>query len=605
LSLEQRRIVEAPAEQRLLVLAAAGTGKTHVLVERVRRLVDEREVAPGRELLVLSFTRAAVGELRRRIGAAGGRATLVRPITFDSFATAVLASSANEAPPNWRELSYDGRIGAATALLTGEGALPLLEDYRHAFVDEIQDLVGVRASMVAAILECLEGFTLLGDPAQAIYDHQVRDDPDATTSDAFLETVRRRNLDLRTFTLEENFRARIAEADAVARIGAQLRAPRVDRVEVASALAEVCRNLEPLAAFDDLASALRNAQQRVAVLSRSNADALRISRHLYEQAIEHRLQREATDRALPYWLATLFEGAERTTWARRRIEALVEERLGMEGPDPGTVWRLLSETVGDDDLIDVEVLRRRISSGIVSDELVAPSPANVVVSTVHRAKGLEFDLVFTSSPRRDVEDEAEIEELRILYVALSRAKEELWTFPLPSAEPWQREPALGGRLVRSSWRARWKTSAMELRPGDLDAARPFGVGLVAADPREAQEYLRDHIRPGDSIDLRLVHVRETEAEAIPFFVAVHAGRQVGESSEELGRALSRRLGETSRPNHWPERLTGARADGVETVVGMTTEGDAAGLGSAGLWLRPRLVGLADLHWHGEESEDGS
>ena len=92
LSPAQRTIVEAPADQRLLVLAAAGTGKTHVLVERIRRLVTEGDLAPGRELLVLSFTRSAVGELRRRIGSAGGRATLVRPITFDSFATAVLAS---------------------------------------------------------------------------------------------------------------------------------------------------------------------------------------------------------------------------------------------------------------------------------------------------------------------------------------------------------------------------------------------------------------------------------------------------------------------------------------------------------------------------------
>jgi AAA domain/UvrD-like helicase C-terminal domain len=602
LSPEQQTIVDAPIDQRLLVLAAAGTGKTHVLVERIRRLVEDEGAAPGRELLVISFTRAAVGELKQRIGASASRAGLVRPITFDSFATRILASLGDAAPSNWKELGYDGRIRAATTALPTPAGRETLEDYKHVFVDEIQDLVGVRASMVAAILQSVDGFTLLGDPAQAIYDHQVQNDPDQTTSDDFIQAVREHNPALQTLTLDHNFRNSNVESDDVQRIGAKLRVPDPDRCSVASALAEVYRDLEPLASFEDLAPALRGARRRIAVVTRSNIDALRISKHLYAQTVDHRLQREATDRALPPWLSILFRDTDRTAWARRRLLALAEERLNDGAPDPETVWRLLSETVGDDDLIDIEGLRRRISIGIVPDELVAPPTTNVVVSTIHRAKGLEFDMVFTPRPAGDVEDQRDIEELRILYVALSRAREELWTFPLPPAEPWRSDGAIGGRRVRSTWRERWKTTGIELRPSDLGSARPFGVGLVEADPQKAQDYLQYHVRYGDPIDLQLVHVRDADEESVPFYAAVHAGRQVGETSEQLGRALAHRIGSNSGPTRWPLLLTGATCDGVETVVGLTTEAEAAGLGTSGLWLRPRLIGLADLRWHDNKSE---
>ena len=154
------------------------------------------------------------------------------------------------------------------------------------FVDEIQDLVGVRASLVRAILEQLPGFTLLGDPAQAIYDHQVRDSRDAMSSDEFLAHVRSEHAELRTFTLSENLRQRInVEATDVDRIGAALRVSDPDIATIAGDLAEVYRDLEPLGRFDDLAPALRGGRKRVAVLCRKNVDALRVSRHLVERRV--------------------------------------------------------------------------------------------------------------------------------------------------------------------------------------------------------------------------------------------------------------------------------------------------------------------------------
>jgi ATP-dependent helicase/nuclease subunit A len=67
LTLEQHQAVARRAEP-LLVSAAAGSGKTSVLVERFVRAVREDGIAPGR-ILAITFTERAAGELRARVRA--------------------------------------------------------------------------------------------------------------------------------------------------------------------------------------------------------------------------------------------------------------------------------------------------------------------------------------------------------------------------------------------------------------------------------------------------------------------------------------------------------------------------------------------------------
>lgn len=55
----------------VLVSAAAGSGKTAVLVERViRRLTDKENPCSAEDLLIVTFTRAATAQMREKIGAA-------------------------------------------------------------------------------------------------------------------------------------------------------------------------------------------------------------------------------------------------------------------------------------------------------------------------------------------------------------------------------------------------------------------------------------------------------------------------------------------------------------------------------------------------------
>lgn len=67
---EQQAAIDS-REQTLLLSAAAGSGKTAVLVERIiRRLLDKEYPIDITELLVVTFTKAAAAEMRDRIGMA-------------------------------------------------------------------------------------------------------------------------------------------------------------------------------------------------------------------------------------------------------------------------------------------------------------------------------------------------------------------------------------------------------------------------------------------------------------------------------------------------------------------------------------------------------
>ena len=63
---EQQRAIDARGTD-LLLSAAAGSGKTAVLVQRVLSLIEEG--ADVRRMLVVTFTRAAAAEMRERLAA--------------------------------------------------------------------------------------------------------------------------------------------------------------------------------------------------------------------------------------------------------------------------------------------------------------------------------------------------------------------------------------------------------------------------------------------------------------------------------------------------------------------------------------------------------
>ncbi|MDO4267361.1 MAG: helicase-exonuclease AddAB subunit AddA [Eubacteriales bacterium] len=140
---EQRQVIESRGKD-LLVSAAAGSGKTAVLVERIIRMVTEGEHPLDIDrLLVMTFTKAAAAEMRERIGAAIEERLLADPgnahlqiqsalvhhaqiTTIDSFCLNVIREHFNllDLDPAFR-IGDEGEL----LLLKGDVMAELIEDF--------------------------------------------------------------------------------------------------------------------------------------------------------------------------------------------------------------------------------------------------------------------------------------------------------------------------------------------------------------------------------------------------------------------------------------------------------------------------------------------
>src|SRR5689334_4190055 len=86
----QRRAI-THGEGPLLVIAGAGTGKTRVITERIRQLLQSDSELTGENILALTFTKKAAGEMKARVvKATGEQGKAVTVATFHSFCETLL-----------------------------------------------------------------------------------------------------------------------------------------------------------------------------------------------------------------------------------------------------------------------------------------------------------------------------------------------------------------------------------------------------------------------------------------------------------------------------------------------------------------------------------
>jgi hypothetical protein len=600
-SAEQLEIINLPVNAHALVSAAAGTGKTHTLAGRLIRLIECDGLAAGDEVLVLSFSRAAVAELKRRIGGLAGDARYVGVATFDSFATRILAAAEPGGP--WPGLDHEGRIRSAVDLLSKNHAPDEMRLVQHVLIDEIQDLVGSRAELVMALLrQTAAGFTLFGDRAQAIYDYQAaQESADPDSRDLYAWVRRHFVVDLVTSQLTHDYRAATPQTRDVARVGAHLRGPELDPVLVSHELRTILLSLPTVGLKAARRMLVREGADISALLTRTNGEALLLSRALFEAAIPHRYQRPGEDRVAPAWLSAVTTEVSQTRVTREMLATRLERIATLISVSPDMLCGLLRTLgPGPGRGIDLGRIADRVREQDLPEELNDVPPSSTVVSTIHRAKGLEFDRIFVTDQRASQADDFG-EENRILYVALSRARREIFHVDRPDTSGLSRDPA-SRRWLRRGFGS-WVVREFELTGRDTHSQHPAGSWLLQADVGATQNYLKTEVMPGDPVILELLDQRPGLGPT-PHYAIYHDSHPAGLTSEEFGHILGRALGARRRPV-WPQRITGLHVELVATVAGHTAVGEAHGLGSSGLWLAVRVFGLGMLHFGIGEGSEGN
>src|SRR5688572_20307059 len=84
LDIDQEAVARVPCRRRQIVLAGPGSGKTQVVAALLHHLTEEEGLSATDEVLVISFSRAAVAAVRRRTATSGSPRVTIR--TLDALA---------------------------------------------------------------------------------------------------------------------------------------------------------------------------------------------------------------------------------------------------------------------------------------------------------------------------------------------------------------------------------------------------------------------------------------------------------------------------------------------------------------------------------------
>lgn len=429
----QDDVIFAPYDRNMIVLAPPGTGKTYALIERLRHLLmSNATTSPNTEIVVLSFTRAAVAEIIKRVSgelALGAQDNLryVNVRTFDSFATTILRKVLDR--ERLAPMTYEERIESLVALLRRGDKLDDtgIDEIRILIVDEIQDLVGIRARMVCGLARRVIGnngaVMLFGDPAQAIYDYQTKDEQDPYTSTVFMQDMRSllpryEEVRFTTFFRYKNTRMRDFVNSAVQAMGEGV-TPSGMHIE---------RLLESLGSNKDMDDLIEGPpdSKTTAILTRSNTQAYEASLWAANHNIDAVVHRGASGAFWPGWLARLFGGFTQDKMslekARLRWKEYVEARTPQWTFEQAVaLLRDLGAIVNN--VVDLIALSRAVEQRTYLPTHTGVSKSPVVISTIHRSKGLEYDRVYLLEPSGQWQGKDE--EIRVVYVAATRARRDI------------------------------------------------------------------------------------------------------------------------------------------------------------------------------------
>ena len=430
---EQLAVVTAPPNARLIVTAGPGTGKTAVACGRVAHLVTKQAVEPSCVML-LSFTRTAVAEIRNRIAEYLGsetRAAGIKIATLDSTSWYVISGLDPEAESLMG--GYDANIDRLCTMARegDDSLLDYLERLEQLVVDEAQDVLGNRAELVLELIRRLAptcGVTVLADSCQSIYGFTNENgERDGVPPKSLLDVLRPdgfREMKLTHLhrTSEESLIKLLAATRPI------IEAATTDSPDHYRSLREAIIRIAPPIGFtrSELADATRGRNDLM-VLYRTRAEALLTASMLVEGGVQHRLRLSGLPVWLQPWIAVVFsdydgEVMDEATFHRRWDEKQCDSLP--DSPAPPAAWRSCLGVANRNGRLRIDQLRKVLSTARPPLDFCAVDCGftGPVVGTVHASKGREADDVLLFLPKEREDDVAWAEEARVLYVGATRAR---------------------------------------------------------------------------------------------------------------------------------------------------------------------------------------
>lgn len=572
----QSELLAGPLDERRIVIAGPGAGKTTVsvlLVSEISKVSRYHE----RLVLYISFSRAAMnaafGAFKDVSDDMLSSPLDFLPATLDSLAWQITSfdGESNESQPN-----FDRIVASATAKLIEDYAEEL-DDVVHLIVDEAQDLSPVRQDLLFAIIDRLPsdaGVTIFGDPMQSIYGF-------SSLGSCGVEQAWRRLLAglaersiTKTYRLDGAHRALRAGPRKVASVLQSLDQP--EDALVREVLDDLMGEF-PVWEVSRFVHAAKAWTGTTAVLARTNPGVAALFHALTALGLTCVWNPPSHDglRVSP---------AITRLWKLTRGANLTSElfEVGVSA-DPRIPRDWFASMLGETGNV------RAVNWDDFARTLRAPTDRSlpwlggdqegVVLSTIHRAKGLEWDNVAVVdgieliSPVGDREPEVEL-----AYVALSRARERIvlleWNAPFFAVD---KKSKLG-----------YQPHPRTRRPARVCIVPSFLAGKKVGGDR------------GQDVLASCDYNSEMEFELLasgdlgwPVYRCKVGGVAVGVTSDEFGQAFARLLGPGNK--RWPN-LSPVPIDGVETRWST--------LGATEFWLRPRPLGVATISW-GEQQNGES
>ncbi|MBR0392612.1 MAG: RecQ family ATP-dependent DNA helicase [Oscillospiraceae bacterium] len=423
LSAMQQEIIQDDSSQYIVVAAGPGSGKTRLLVHKLASLLILENVKSD-QLLMLTFSRAAASEFKQRlIQLIGDTAYFVEVNTFHSYSFDLLGRVGT------LEESDDVVKRAAAMIRQGEVDIGRITK-TVLVIDEAQDMDAYEFSLVTALMEANPQMRVIavGDDDQNIYEFRG-------SNSAYLRSLVT-DYDARQYELLENFRSAPEIVDLAnhfvkkiqVRMKKQANLQAVKRVSGRCVITQFqTNNLE--------SATVRMLHQNhtggnCCVLTARNEEAFRIVAELKSLGHRARLIQDLSGFRLSdllevrSFLHNLGEPDEMPLITDDRWNYALE-KLKKDYAASSCLPEVL-KLFNEFDSINKRRFRSDLEQYILEtqfEDLISSPEETILVSTIHKAKGREFETVYMNLNHYEIRDD---EQRHALYVGMTRAKKELF-----------------------------------------------------------------------------------------------------------------------------------------------------------------------------------